>query len=650
MKEKLKILHLEDNSNDAELVKEMLLAGGIDAEIVVVSKKSDFLQLIVDKDFDMVISDYNLPEFDGLKALIETQKKRKDIPFIFCSGTIGEERAVQCLQLGAMDYVLKDRMDRLVPAVRRALRLVNEMKKREEAERLLRRVMLAVENTNDAIMMTDVDGTIIYVNPYFTEMYGWYRNEIVNKATPRILKSGLHHKEFYEQLWKNLLENKHVVVEMTNRTKDGKLIEIKNLISSIFDENHNLIGYVAIQTDISLRKQYERELIKAKKEAEEMSKLKSYFLSNISHEFRTPLISILGFSEILLNELDNPEHKESVKYIYESGLRLQKTLNDLLVLTEIEKEKLEVKQEKFNLVEFIKSISDEYRKNTEKKGLIFKLIIDTNEVWINTDRNLLKNTIDSIVDNSIKFTSKGGISINIRLEENDKNCFAIIRIVDTGIGIEKDKLEKIFMPFRQEKEGMSRPFEGMGLGLSIAKQMVERLNGFISVQSHVGKGTMVILKLPAIQSEKKLMKTIDYGKELVSETLITKKSTKPIVLVVEDNIGNRKIFQKYLSNDFDVEEAEDGITAIAKAEIKTYDAILMDINLGAGIDGIETFSRIRKLHGYNKIPIIAVTAFALKEDRQKFLDHGFTDYLQKPVVREELINLIQKYLRKESNN
>lgn len=646
MKDKIKILHLEDDPNDAELVREMIAAGGLDVQIEVANSKQTFWNALDNKEFDLIISDYNLPEFDGLKALIEIQKKAKNIPFIFCSGTIGEERAVQCLQLGAMDYVLKQRMDRLVPAIKRAIRLVEEMKNRQVAENQLKRVMYAVENTNEAIFLTDTKGIITYVNPYFTTMYEWTREEVVGKATPRILKSGKHTNDFYEKLWNSLITNKSLKLEMVNQTKSGKIVEIKNLISPNYDDKNKLIGYVAIQTDISERKKNEREILKAKNEAEEMNNLKSYFLANISHEIRTPLISILGFSEILVDELENSEHRELAEHILDGGKRLMETVNSILTLQNIEKNKIEVSFTNFNLSSLVEKLFNKTKKVAGEKKLNCECRIEEKNIILNSDPILLEKALSNIIDNAIKFTKKGGVGIFLKTQKEGDSLFAVINIADTGIGIPNEKIDFVFQQFRQGSEGLSRAHEGMGIGLTIAKQYLDLLHGKISIKSEIGKGTLVQIKLPMQKSDVKIPSTSELLKTTIIEPKPEIKASKPLILLVEDNPSNRLLFKRFLSNEFQVEEAEDGLTGIAKAEAANYDLILMDINLGPGIDGVETFKRIRNLPNYSSIPVIAVTAFGMKEDKNKFLDYGFTDYMQKPVDKNELTLLIKKLVNK----
>ena len=644
MKEKLKILHLEDNDADAELIHTMLEHGNISAEIYRAKDKESYLKQIEMQDYDLVISDYSIPQFDGLKALIEAKKKNKFIPFIFCSGTIGEDRAVQCLQLGAMDYVIKDRLDRLVPAVNRAMRLVSEIKKKEKAEAELAQIRFAIENTSEPIFITTSENIIQYVNPSFTEMYGWSAEEVIGKHTPGILKSNQHDDTFYETFRKNMALQKPFSMEMVNRTKKGKLIEIKNMISPMLNDNNVLAGYVYIQTDISLRKLQELEVMRAKHEAEEMNKLKSYFLSNISHEMRTPLISILGFSEVLKDELIDKEHADAAKYIYDSGIRLQKTISSILSLQDIESEKLEITNDNMNLIELLDNVSAKYKKEAVKKGILFKTYFNCEEAWIKTDRYLLTKVLSNILDNAIKFTKQGEISFTLLTQVEKNHSYAIINITDSGVGISPNKIAQAFIPFRQGSEGLSRAYEGMGLGLYISKQILELLHGQIKIESQIGKGTQVEIKIPILPPEKEITQEINAQKTLITETRQDQTLDKPSILLVEDNEGNRKVFNRFLRNDFLVDNAEDGISAISKADLKKYDLILMDINLGPGIDGMEAFRRIRKLPNCKEVPVIAVTAYTMQSDKQKFLNYGFTGYIQKTVMKEDLIAFIKSML------
>lgn len=645
MNEKVKILHLEDSLLDAELICSKLETGGITAEIDLVTNYEKYIEAIEKNMYDLILSDYSIPMYDGLSALYDAKKRIKNLVFIFCSGTIGEQRAVQCLQNGAADYVLKDNLDQLVPAIKRALKLVTEIKEKEKAVAELKKIHLAVENTAEAIFMTDSEGIIQFINPAFTKMYGWNSEEVIGKVTPRILKSGVYDQEFYTSLWENLVSRKPTSWEIVNVTKDGSLIEVKNTINPVIDRNNNLVGYVSVQNDISLKKEHERELLKAKKEAEEMNKLKTYFLSNISHEMRTPLISILGFSELLLNEINEPEQVESIRHIYDNGRRLQETITSILSLQEIEKKETTLSFSKFNLNDFIKKTLISFEPETVRKGIFLQTNFEAENIFVSSDQIMLKKVLLRILDNSLKFTPKGEISVSVTTEEIGSQSFAVIKIADTGIGISREKIELIFSVFRQESEGFDRDFEGMGLGLYIVRQILALLKGVIEIESEVDKGTTVTIKIPELPSEKEIKEKTTIEKNNLELEGLKKTEGKPRILVVEDNESNRLVIRLSLKKLFEVDEAEDGITGISQAELNRYDLILMDINLGPGIDGVETFHRIRKLPGYENIPVIAITAYAMPGDKQKFLDFGFTKYMEKPVMKEELISSINELLK-----
>jgi CheY-like chemotaxis protein len=220
--------------------------------------------------------------------------------------------------------------------------------------------------------------------------------------------------------------------------------------------------------------------------------------------------------------------------------------------------------------------------------------------------------------------------------------------MDTGVGIDPYKIKNILEPFRQESEGLSRSFEGMGLGLSIAKQLIDILNGEIKIKSEIGSGTTVSLKFPIIESNQDFTKRIGFKRKTIYEEEFRTTNGKQSILMVEDNDNVRLLFNKYLDKEFSVREALDGVSAIVMAELFNYDIILMDINLGAGIDGIETFKQIRKLPNCKDIPVIALTAYGTLSDRPKFLDLGFCEYIQKPVDRKDLISTIKKLIQQNT--
>ncbi len=427
-------------------------------------------------------------------------------------------------------------------------------------------------------------------------------------------------------------------------------LRIRNLLFTVYlliqQRDYNIILEERVKERTAELRQLNSELIKAKEKAEENNKLKTFFLANISHEFRTPLISILGFSQILSDELDSNDHKEYARLINDSGSRLEKTLNDLIFLTDIESKKIGATFSKTDLIEYVKVLSDEFKHKIENNGLKYETNFEEPHLELYTDKELLKYVLDNVIDNSIKYTKKGSVKIEVFKDIDDGQSIVIIKVSDTGIGIDPESQKKIFQPFRQGSEGYSRKYDGMGIGLTVCKQFLEILRGKIDISSIPGMGTDVFIKLPAVNTEDELKEKIKIKKQEIVELVTSVATRKPHLLLVEDNLGNRVLYQKILQDDFDVVMAIDGISAIAMTEVNTYDIILMDINLGPGIDGIETFKRIKKFSNYKDVPIVAVTAFGAMDDRAKFINYGFADYIQKPVLKEEFIALIYNHTKK----
>jgi signal transduction histidine kinase/ActR/RegA family two-component response regulator len=434
-------------------------------------------------------------------------------------------------------------------------------------------------------------------------------------------------------------------------TKPFDLIEvdlrIKNLLNARFLhqqlENQNQILEEKVKERTAELEKLNQELIIAKDHAEEMNRVKNYFLSNMSHELRTPLISILGFAELLESEITDPEHLEMLKSIREGGERLNNTLSSILEIS-----KLEAEKGKVNLMPSL--ISEEINKKIEllkpmaqSKKLFIKNEIANQTIKAKIDKELFGQALFNLLNNAIKFTKQGGVFVLLNLDRNENCDWAVIKIIDTGIGISKEHMEKILIDFRQASEGLSRNYEGIGIGLSISKKIIELMKGRLEIESEVGKGTTVTIWLPAVIEEERI-KEIVYNRTRTIEFKLEEGTEEsiPSILLVEDNPLNRDLIHRMLKNKAKVTDAEDGASAIAYAQKMRYDLVLMDINLGEGIDGVEAMYLIRRIPGYMKVPIIAVTAYVMQGDKERFLREGFDEYMSKPFTRELLVEVISK--------
>ena len=389
-------------------------------------------------------------------------------------------------------------------------------------------------------------------------------------------------------------------------------------------------------------KKREEELLAAKENAEEMNRLKSNFLANMSHELRTPMIGILGYSEILSEELEDNDHLEMVRNIKNSGDRLMKTLNFLLDLSRIESNSEEISMVVMDINKIIVDVVINYEGFAKKKNLYLNYSFKNKKIFCRLNEKIVIQILDNLINNALKFTSVGGVTVESGIENMDNISWAKIRVIDSGIGIPEKYHEIIFEEFRQVSEGINRGYEGSGLGLTITRKSVELLGGKIFVESNVDRGTVftVLFKTEAAESDAADGDKVPETEGPVPQ--ITKSSER--ILVVDNDEITLDYVKQILEKFYDFDTAPDGNKALELASGISYSLILMDIGLGLSIDGIETSKKISSLPGYDKIPIVAMTAYVMKGDKELFLSQGFTDYLPKPFQSKDLLDIIRKNL------
>ncbi|MGD8777505.1 MAG: response regulator [Ignavibacteria bacterium] len=406
------------------------------------------------------------------------------------------------------------------------------------------------------------------------------------------------------------------------------------------------LNLALLQKELSLlNKHLEKKVIertieykKAKDKAEESSRVKSHFLALMSHELRTPMNGILGYAEILSDEIADPELKEFAYGIYDSGNRLKETLNSILNLSRLESSKQEVKLNDLEIVDRSKKLLKNHKPLAKKKKINLEFNAGREKIIVKIDSSVYDLIINNLVSNAVKFTDYGKVLVDLSTEKNEGFNWAVIKVKDTGIGIPKNKQSLIFEEFRQVDEGQGRNFEGVGLGLAIAKKYTELLNGIILLESDVGKGSTFTVKLPLSESEE-IVEINRYTSGIKPKLDLRK------ILLVEDDETNIKVAQLFIGKIGKLDVATSGETAIELASQKQYDVVLMDINLGKGLNGIETTKEIRKLSGYQDIPIVAVTAYAMESDKEQFLKEGCSHYLPKPYSRKDILAIMESALK-----
>ncbi len=365
---------------------------------------------------------------------------------------------------------------------------------RKKSDVNLRKLSRAVDQSPLAIIITSLDAEIEYANPKFTEITGYALKEIIG-ANPRILQSNYHNSEYYKNIWDTLLQGDVWQGEILNRKKTGETYWESMVIAPVSDDKGVTTNYIAIKEDITEKIRLQNELINAKNRAEESDKLKSAFLANMSHEIRTPMNGIMGFSRMLgSGDLTDAEREEFAEILNSSCNRLINTVNDILDISKIEANQMDVRISNFSIISLFEELRTAYIDTNSKSEVQFitKLNNIPESFSMYSDEQKVFQILNNLVSNAFKFTNEGSIELGGRLLENKIEFY----VSDTGIGISEDAMSMIFGRFYQADSSLSRGYEGTGLGLAICRGMIELLGGSISVESKLGTGSIFRIELP----------------------------------------------------------------------------------------------------------------------------------------------------------
>jgi PAS domain S-box-containing protein len=502
---------------------------------------------------------------------------------------------------------------------------------------------LIYDNSSDIMFLVNIDSNNSYsflsVNNSFADITGIPKVKCIGKRLESVFPSEISNKLIVSFRW--TIMNKRPLVSEGPLKLNNEIRFFDSSMFPIFDKSEKCIYILVVAHDFTERKKKEDEFIFAKNLAEESNRLKDALLSNMNHEIRTPLTGILGFAELLEDGLKGTEYSELAYFIRKAGRRLLDTLHSIIELSRLESENIDVYKTTINVDEIINKISEKFKPEAELKGLFYKIEFRTSNINLHIDGSLFTQILNNLLDNAVKFTNTGGIIITVdSLNEEGKN-FLVIKVIDTGIGISEKNIKTIFSEFKQESEGWGRSYEGMGLGLTIAKRMTELMGGIISVESKKNNGSVFSLKLPSYVDQ-----PVNTNYEFVppKQEIPSMNFQLPLVLLVEDNELNSIVTKLYLKDLFIVDHAPDALTSFKMVKEKLYEIILMDINLGDGMNGVDAVKEIRKIAEYSNIPIIALTGYAFKNDRDNLLSCGFTHYIAKPFEKKELINIMNEIL------
>ena len=541
-------------------------------------------------------------------------------------------------------------------------------KQKEKLSKLLNELMLTeeryrsiFENASVGIYRTTPEGKIIIANPALVKMLKYPSFEV-------LAKTDLEVHDFPRDVFKNRIEKEEVIIGMETEWEryDKTKICISESSWLTRDKTGKVLFYDGVVEDISERKQAENalkdsekmlrkanielreknvQIEKAKEEAEAANRSKSLFLANMSHEIRTPMNAVIGFSDLLNTLITDKKQKAYLESIKSSGKSLLSLINDILDLSKIQAGKLDIHYEPVNPYKFFNDIKQIFSNKLKEKRLEFKIeIADDIPQSIVLDEIRLRQVLFNLIGNAIKFTEKGYVKLAVRkkFKDIDKSSLdLIITIEDTGIGIPEESREKIFEAFNQQDGQSSRTYAGTGLGLSITKRLIEMMGGEILLKSVVGRGSKFEIILHNISVA--LVKLKPVKDDTFDHSLIL--FNKATILIADDVDTNRNLIKEIFSEtNIRIIEAEDGQECISKTEQFKPDIILMDIRMPV-VDGYEAIKKIRNNKDTSKIPIIALTAFAMEEDKKKIIKNDFNSFLSKPIQISDLYKELSKYLK-----
>jgi PAS domain S-box-containing protein len=530
---------------------------------------------------------------------------------------------------------------------------VRDISERKEAEHALRtsegqarRLAVVAAHTHNAVVITDVDTRIEWVNEGFTRITGYTLDEVVGRKPGQFLQGPGTDPEQVEFMRSRIRAGLPFQTEIKNYSKSGREYWLAIEVQPLRTSDGRLTGFMAIEADITSRKTAEQELRRAKELAEAANEAKSAFLANMSHEIRTPLTGILGFTEVLRSgTVSGPQTQSYLGIIHSCGTHLLTLLNDILDLSKIEAGRMDFENVQCSPQQVVTDVLSLLRVRAQEKGLALEAVWTTDvPESIQTDPARLRQLLMNLIANAIKFTEKGSVSVLIAARRDISGWTLEFTIRDTGIGIAPEQIGRIFLPFDQADNSITRKFGGTGLGLAISRHIALGLGGDITVESRQGHGSTFKATIATGPLEEvrflplQLSESIQPAQNNSEARSKSRDLTGVRVLLVEDGETNRDLISLVLTRaNAKVICACNGQEGVEAAEAGEFDVVLMDMQMPI-MDGYSAAQRLRS--GGSRLPIIALTAHAMRGDREKCLAAGCTGYLTKPIQIDRLLETV----------
>ncbi len=527
------------------------------------------------------------------------------------------------------------------------IEVIEDITERKRAEKKIleseARYRYLFENNPHPMMVYDLKTlAILEVNDAAVSKYGYNRDEFLSMDVTQIRPSQ-ERKKFLGLISAEREPIRHAGI-WKHQLKNGSIIDVDITSHTLSFKGHD--AALVLAQDVTERKKWEEDLIRAKEEAERSNRLKDAFVANISHEIRTPLNSILGFSELIREHLNGLIDEEVARYfdsIDRSSLRLMRTVDMILNFSRLQVGAFTINPHLINMPGLLEEIRNEHKLSAEAKSLSLTFTNEAGDVWIMADEYSIMQAVSNLVDNSIKYTDKGFINLKLYKGENDQ---IMLDVSDSGIGISENFFEDLFKPYSQEDIGYTRNYEGIGLGLSMVKRYLELNDATITFRSKQGEGTVFTINFHQAESGPDQLQLTKEAEQVRAPGLSPDSvSEKPVVLVVEDDLFSQEFMTIILEDEFEVLVADGAAQAYQELKRKDVSIILMDISLKGDMDGLQLIRELRKEPVYHAMPIIVLTAHAFAEDRKRSFDAGGSGYFSKPFKPQELIHEMNKLLQ-----